>query len=152
MGIEGGHAIENSLSALRGFYRLGVRYMTLTHTNTNGWADSAGAYGPPPVKHHGLTPFGENVVREMQRIGMLVDISHASDETFFDVMKIAKAPIIASHSSARAIASSRRNLSDDMLRALAENGGVCMVNFWPAFIDPAYIAAARTGAPRPSTP
>jgi membrane dipeptidase len=152
MGIEGGHAIEDSLSALRDFYRLGVRYMTLTHTNTNDWADSAGFFGPIPARHHGLTPFGESVVGEMQRIGMLVDVSHVSDETFFDVVKVAKAPIIASHSSARAIASHRRNLSDAMLRALADNGGVCMVNFWPPFIDPAYIAALRTGAPRPSTP
>ena len=152
MGIEGGHAIENSLSALRDFYRLGVRYMTLTHTNTNGWADSSGMFDPAPVKHHGLTPFGEEVVREMQRIGMLVDVSHVSDETFFDVMKTAKTPVIASHSSVRAIANLRRNVSDDMLRALAENGGVCMVNFWPAFLDPASMAAMRASKPLPPTP
>jgi membrane dipeptidase len=152
MGIEGGHAIENSLSALRDFYRLGVRYMTLTHTNTNGWADSSGMFGPAPVKHHGLTSFGEEVVREMQRIGMLVDVSHVSDETFFDVMKTAKTPVIASHSSVRAIADVRRNVSDDMLRALAQNGGVCMVNFWPAFLDPASMAAMRASKPLPPTP
>jgi membrane dipeptidase len=131
------------MSALRDLFRLGCRYMTLTHTNTNEWADSAGFSGPPPVKHHGLTPFGEDVVREMQRLGMLVDISHTSDETFFAVMKIAQAPVIASHSSARAVADHRRNLSDDMLRALAKNGGVAMVNFWPLFISNEYAEAAR---------
>jgi membrane dipeptidase len=141
MGIEGGHAIENSLAALRDFYRLGVRYMTLTHTNTNEWADSAGFVGPQVVRHHGLSPFGEEVVREMQRIGMLVDISHTSDETFAAVMRIAKAPVIASHSSSRALTEHRRNLTDDMLRALAKNGGVAMVNFWSAFIDPKYLEA-----------
>jgi membrane dipeptidase len=143
MGIEGGHAIENSMSALRDLFRLGCRYMTLTHTNTNEWADSAGFSGPPPVKHHGLTPFGEDVVKEMQRLGMLVDISHTSDETFYAVMKIAQAPVIASHSSSRAVADHRRNLSDDMLRALAKNGGVAMVNFWPLFISNEYGEAAR---------
>jgi membrane dipeptidase len=144
LGIEGGHAIEDSLFALREFYRLGVRYMTLTHTNNNDWADSAGFAGPQPAPHHGLSPFGEEVVREMQRIGMLVDVSHVSDKTFFDVMEIAKTPVIASHSSARAVADHRRNLTDDMLRALAKNGGVAMVNFWPAFIDPAYMSALAT--------
>jgi membrane dipeptidase len=109
MGVEGGHAIENSLAALRVLYRLGCRYMTLTHTNTNEWADSAGWSGPPPVRHHGLTPFGEEVVREMQRIGMLVDISHVSDETFNAVMRVAQTPVIASHSSSRAVADHRRN-------------------------------------------
>src|SRR3984885_5264307 len=104
MGIEGGHAIENSLYALRDFYRLRVRSMRLTHTNTNDWADSSGGFGKPPeVRHHGLSPFGEEVVREMQRIGMLVDVSHVSDETVEDVLKIAVAPVIASHSSSRAL-------------------------------------------------
>jgi membrane dipeptidase len=144
MGIEGGHAIENSLSALRVLHRLGCRYMTLTHTNTNEWADSAGFSGPYPVRHHGLTPFGEEVVKEMQRLGMLVDISHVSDETFAQVIKIAQAPVIASHSSSRAVADHRRNMSDDMLRALAKNGGVAMVNFWSAFISNDYSAAARS--------
>lgn len=144
MGVEGGHAIENSLFALRTLYRLGCRYMTLTHSNTNEWADSAGWSGPPVVRHHGLSPFGEEVVHEMQRIGMLVDISHVSDETFWAVMKIAKAPVIASHSSSRAIADNRRNLSDDMLRALAKNGGVAMVNFWSMFLSNEYAAAAKT--------
>lgn len=144
MGVEGGHAIENSLSALRVLHRLGVRYMTLTHTNTNEWADSAGFSGPPPVRHHGLSPFGEEVVREMQRIGMLVDVSHVSDETFNAVMKVAQVPVIASHSSARAIADHRRNLSDDMLRALAKNGGVAMVNFWSMFLSNEFGTASRT--------
>jgi membrane dipeptidase len=143
MGVEGGHAIENSLSALRVLHRLGCRYMTLTHTNTNEWADSAGFSGPPPTRHHGLTPFGEEVVHEMQRIGMLVDVSHVSDETFNAVMRIADAPVIASHSSARAIADHRRNLSDDMLRALAKNGGVAMVNFWSLFLSTEYATAWR---------
>ena len=143
MGIEGGHAIENSLNALRTLYRLGCRYMTLTHSNTNEWADSAGFNGPPVVKHHGLSPFGEEVVHEMQRIGMLVDISHVSDETFFSVMKVAKAPVIASHSSSRAVADHRRNMTDDMLRALAKNGGVAMVNFWSMFLSNEYGAAAK---------
>lgn len=143
MGIEGGHAIENSLFALRSLYRLGCRYMTLTHSNTNEWADSAGFSGPPVSRHKGLSPFGEEVVREMQRIGMLVDISHVADDTFWSVMKIAKAPVIASHSSARAIADHRRNLDDEMLRALAKNGGVAMVNFWSLFLSNEYGAAAR---------
>ncbi len=143
MGVEGGHAIENSLSALRVLHRLGVRYMTLTHSNTNEWADSAGFSGPPNVRHHGLTPFGEEVVHEMQRIGMLVDISHTSDETFRAVMKIAECPVIASHSSSRALADHRRNMSDDMLRELAKNGGVAMVNFWSLFLSNEYGAAAR---------
>lgn len=143
MGVEGGHAIENSLFALRTLYRLGARYMTLTHTNTNEWADSSGFKGPPVVRHHGLSPFGKEVVREMQRIGMLVDVSHVADATFWSVMKTAKAPVIASHSSSRAVANHRRNLDDDMLRALAKNGGVAMVNFWPMFLSPEYGAAAK---------
>ena len=142
MGVEGGHAIENSLSALRVLHRLGCRYMTLTHTNTNEWADSAGFSGPPVVRHHGLSSFGEEVVHEMQRIGMLVDISHTSDDTFYAVMKIAKAPVIASHSSSRAVANHRRNLTDDMLRALAKNDGIAMVNFWSLFLSADYGAAA----------
>jgi membrane dipeptidase len=142
MGIEGGHAIESSLFALREFYRLGVRYMTLTHSKNNDWADSAGVGSvPPKPEHHGLTPFGEEVVREMQRIGMLVDVSHVSDETFYAVMRVAKAPVIASHSSARALCDAPRNLSDDQLRAITKNGGVVMVNFFSAFIDPKYRAA-----------
>jgi len=117
--------------------------MTLTHSNTNEWADSAGFNGPPVVRHHGLSPFGEEVVHEMQRIGMLVDISHVADETFWSVMKVAKAPVIASHSSSRAVADHRRNMTDDMLRGLAKNGGVAMVNFWSMFLSNEYGAAAK---------
>lgn len=137
MGIEGGHAIEDSLGALRMFYKLGVRYMTLTHTNTNDWADSEGDLNNPNVAHHnGLTDFGREVVREMNRIGMMVDISHVADKTFFDVIAATRAPVIASHSSARAIANHPRNMSDEMLRAVAKNGGVVMVNFYDGFLDP----------------
>ncbi len=131
MGIEGGHAIENSLSALRDFYRLGVRYMTLTHSNTNDWADSSGDV----AKHNGLTEFGKEIVREMNRIGMLVDISHVSDKTMHDVLDLTDVPVIASHSSARAIANVPRNIPDDLLKKIAKNGGVVMVNFFNGFIN-----------------
>jgi membrane dipeptidase len=136
MGIEGGHAIEDSLHALRMFHELGVRYMTLTHSNTNDWADSSGDIDDPSVKHHnGLTDFGRKVVAEMNRIGMMVDISHVSDKTFFDVVAVTQAPVIASHSSARALADHPRNMTDDMLRAVGKNGGVIMVNFYDGFLD-----------------
>jgi membrane dipeptidase len=136
MGIEGGHSIENSFALLRNYYRLGVRYMTLTWSNTNDWADSSGDIDDATVKHHnGLTPFGKDVVREMNRIGMMVDISHVSDKTFWDVIETTKVPIIASHSSARALTNAQRNMTDDMIRAVAKNDGVVMVNFFPAFID-----------------
>ncbi|WP_437662071.1 dipeptidase [Sorangium sp. So ce1182] len=141
MGIEGGHAIENSLAALRSFYRLGVRTMTLTHTSTNDWADSAGGVEPAVVRHRGLSPFGEEVVREMQRIGMLVDVSHASDATIRAVLKVAKAPIIVS-SSVAALAHHRRHLADDVLRALAGNGGLALVDSWALFLDEAYAEQA----------
>ncbi len=143
MGVEGGHAIESSLGALRVLHRLGCRYMTLTHTNTNTWADSAGGGSPAKVVHHGLSPFGKEVVREMQRIGMLVDVSHVSDETFWSVLDVAKAPIVASHSSARALADTPRNMTDDMLRAVGKNGGVVMVNFWSSFLSDEHREAAR---------
>lgn len=148
MGIEGGHAIEDSLSALRQFYRLGVRYMTLTHTNTNNWADSAGGIGNPAEKRHGgLSDFGKEVVREMNRMGMMVDISHVSDETFQDCIETSEAPLIASHSSCRALTNVPRNLTDEMLRALAKNGGVVMINFYNGFINTDY---AKPGAPMPT--
>ena len=135
MGVEGGHIIENSLAILRSYYRLGVRYMTLTHSFHTKWADSSGTREVPEPEHDGLTEFGESVVLEMNRLGMMVDISHASDATFFDTLRITRAPVIASHSSCRAIAEHTRNMSDEMLRALAENGGVVMINFYPAYID-----------------
>lgn len=148
MGIEGGHAIEDSLAALRLFHRLGVRYMTLTHTNTNNWADAAGGITVTAEKRHGgLNDFGREVVREMNRLGMMVDISHVSDETFDDVLAVTSSPVIASHSSARALTDVPRNLSDEMLRAVARNGGVVMVNFYNGFINTEY---ARPGGPRPT--
>ncbi len=144
IGIEGGHAIEDSLDILRAFYRLGARYLTLTHTNTNHWADSAGDAGG----HDGLTEFGRDVVREMNRIGMMVDVSHVADSTFWDVIETTRAPIIASHSSARALADHGRNLNDAMLRAVGKNGGVVMVNFYPVFISNDVLAASRARTAR----
>ncbi len=134
MGIEGGHAIEDDLGLLRIYHRLGVRYMTLTHFNTNNWADSSG----DEPRWGGLSPFGEEVVLEMNRLGMIVDISHVSDETFWDVMGIVDKPVIASHSACRSLCDHPRNLSDDMIRAVAENGGVIGINFYPEFIDQSY--------------
>jgi len=131
MGIEGGHAIEDSLPTLREFYRLGVRYMTLTWNNTNNWADA----GRGEKKHHGLSDFGKEVVREMNRLGMLVDVSHVSDETMSDALDVSKAPIIASHSSARALSNVPRNIPDDLLKRIAKNGGVVQVNFYSVFVD-----------------
>jgi membrane dipeptidase len=136
MGIEGGHAIEDSLRLLRDYYSLGVRYMTLTHTNTNNWADSSGDIARAGVKHHnGLTDFGKDVVREMNRLGMFVDISHVSDKTFFDALEVSKAPMIASHSDARALANAPRNMTDEMIAALAKKGGVVQVNFNCGFLS-----------------
>jgi membrane dipeptidase len=144
MGIEGGHAIENSLGALRMFYKLGVRYMTLTHSNTNDWADSSGDVDDPRVRHHdGLTDFGRKIVLEMNRLGMMVDISHVSDKTFYDVIEVSRAPVIASHSSARALADHPRNMTDDMLKAVAKNGGIVMVNFADIFVDPRKAELAK---------
>lgn len=144
MGIEGGHAIENDLGLLRDFYRLGVRYMTLTWSNTNEWADSSGDLNDAKVEHHkGLTPFGKEVVQEMNRLGMMVDVSHVSDKTFYDTLVISRAPVIASHSSARALNDHPRNMTDDMLRAVARNGGVVQVNFFSAFIDQKFLDAYK---------
>ncbi|MGH9819435.1 MAG: dipeptidase [Pyrinomonadaceae bacterium] len=131
MGIEGGYAIENSLRALREFYRLGVRYMTLTHNVTHDWAD---AHHDTP-KNNGLSDFGKEVVREMNRLGMLVDISHVSKKVMDDVLDVSTAPIIASHSDARALNDHTRNVPDDVLKRVAKNGGVIMVNFYPDFLD-----------------
>ncbi|HEY8224641.1 MAG TPA: membrane dipeptidase [Pyrinomonadaceae bacterium] len=136
LGIEGGHAIENSLPTLREFYRLGVRYMTLTWNNTNDWADA----GRGEKKHNGLSDFGREVVREMNRLGMLVDVSHVSDDTMSDALDVSTAPIIASHSSARALSDVPRNIPDDLLRRIAKNGGVVQVNFYSVFVDRATVA------------
>ena len=136
MGIEGGYVIENSLFALRNFYRLGIRYMTLTHNVSHDWADAH----HDEAKNNGLSDFGKEVVREMNRLGMLVDISHVSVKTMSDVLDISTAPIIASHSSARGVADHTRNVPDEILKRVAKNGGVIMINFYPAFLDAKYNA------------
>jgi membrane dipeptidase len=157
IGVEGGHAIENSIDNLRELHRRGVRYMTLTWNNGNEWAGAAA--GLNNTRSGGLTDRGREIVREMNRLGMLVDISHVSDSTFFDAVATSAYPVIASHSSARALNRHRRNLSDEQLRAVARNGGVVNVNFYSAFIDPAFLErsealagndAAIRALPRPA--
>jgi len=137
MGVEGGHMIDEDLGVLRQFAALGVRYLTLTHSLNTTWADSS---GDKPA-HNGLTPFGKDVVRELNRLGVMVDISHASDKTFYDALETTKAPVIASHSSCRAISNHPRNMTDDMLRALAKNGGVVMINYNAAFLSEEFRTA-----------
>jgi len=136
MGLEGGIAIDSDLAILRTYAQLGVRYLTLTHTNHTPWADSS---APKPL-HNGLTPFGRQVVAELNRLGVMVDISHVSDQTFRDALDASQAPIIASHSSCRALANHSRNMTDDMLRALAQKGGVVHINFYEGFLDDAFAA------------
>jgi membrane dipeptidase len=131
IGIEGGYAIENDLVLLREFYRAGVRLMTLTHWTATDWADAS---GDPKPAHGGLTAFGESVVAEMNRLGMIIDVSHAHDETFWDVLRLSKAPVVASHSCCRALANHHRNLTDEMLKVLAEKNGLVGINFWPGFL------------------
>ncbi|REK12910.1 MAG: membrane dipeptidase [Planctomycetota bacterium] len=143
IGVEGGHSIENSLAVLRQLYDMGARYMTLTHSDTLDWADSA----TDDETHGGLTPFGEEVVREMNRLGMLVDLSHVSPATMKHALRVTEAPIIFSHSSARAIADHPRNVPDDVLRLTAENGGVVMVNFYPGFVVPSAAARGKEALP-----
>jgi len=155
MGIEGGHSIEDSLGLLRQYYALGVRYMTLTWANSNGWADSSGDIDDKSVPHteQGLSEFGKDVVYEMNRLGMMVDVSHVSDRTFFRTLNVSRAPVIASHSSARALCDAPRNMTDDMLRAIAtyggpnSKGGVVMVNFYSAFLSEDYRNALRAIEP-----
>jgi len=155
MGIEGGHSIEDSLGLLRQYYALGVRYMTLTWANSNGWADSSGDIDDKSVPHteQGLNEFGKDVVYEMNRLGMIVDVSHVSDRTFFRTLNISRAPVIASHSSARALCDAPRNMSDNMLRAIAtyggpdSKGGVVMVNFYSAFLSEDYRKAQKAMEP-----
>ena len=143
IGLEGGHMIENSLAVLRQFYRLGVNYMTLTHFGNTAWADAA----TDSMVHHGLTPFGEAVVREMNWLGMLVDLSHTSDSTMWDALRVAQAPVIFSHSSARHFTPHPRNVPDDLLKAVAQNGGVVMVNYVTSFIyRPSYDWTQRLDA------
>jgi membrane dipeptidase len=155
MGIEGGHSIEDSLGLLRDYYRLGVRYMTLTWSNSNDWADSSGDVDDPTVHHtqDGLSDFGKDVVYEMNRLGMMVDISHVSDKTFYRAVITSRAPVFASHSAARALTNVPRNMTDDMLRAVARSGGphskggVVMVNFYSGFISDAWWQAWKAQAP-----
>ena len=155
MGIEGGHSIEDSLGLLRDYYRLGVRYMTLTWSNSNNWADSSGDADDPTVHHtqDGLSDFGKDVVYEMNRLGMMVDISHVSDKTFYRAVITSRAPVFASHSAARALTNVPRNMTDDMLRAVARSGGpnshggVVMVNFYSGFISDAWWQAWKAQAP-----
>jgi len=155
MGIEGGHSIEDSLGLLRQYYALGVRYMTLTWSNSNNWADSSGDIDDKNIPHskEGLTEFGKDVVYEMNRLGMMVDISHVSDRTFFRTLIITRAPVIASHSSARALCDAPRNMTDDMLLAVAHSGGpeskggVVQVNFFAGFLSQAYRDALKIQEP-----
>ena len=155
MGIEGGHSIEDSLALLRQYYALGVRYMTLTWSNSTSWADSSGDIDNTSIPHtkEGLSEFGKDVVYEMNRLGMMVDISHVSDPTFYRALVISRAPVIASHSAARALCDAPRNMTDDMLRAVARSGGpnskggVVQVNFYSAFISQAYRDAQKAQKP-----
>jgi membrane dipeptidase len=149
IGIEGGHAIEDDLALLRQYYNLGVRYMTLTHSNTNSWADSSGDAAKAGVKRHGgLTDFGKQVVREMNRLGMMVDISHTSDATFEAALAVSTAPIIASHSSCRALTNHPRNMTDAMIAAIAKKGGVVQINFNCNFLSEKFRAAQAAEEPR----
>jgi membrane dipeptidase len=144
LGVEGGHAIEGDIRILRDYYRLGVRYMTLTWSNTNDIGDSSGDIGDKNIQHHGgLTPFGREVVTEMNRLGMMVDISHVADSTFYQALELSRAPVIASHSSSRALTNAPRNMTDDMLRALAQKDGVAQVNFYCAFVSQKYFDTAN---------
>jgi membrane dipeptidase len=145
IGIEGGAAIQDSLRLLRNFYDLGVRYMTLTHSASTGWAGSSG----DAPRNEGLSPFGKQVVREMNRLGMIVDISHVSDQTFRDVLEVSSAPPFASHSSCRALANTPRNMTDEMIAALAKKGGVIQINFYCGFISQAAVDARAAKQPMP---
>jgi membrane dipeptidase len=145
IGVEGGHAIEDSLDTLRDFYAKGARYMTLTHVNTNNWCDSSG----DAPRHNGLTDFGREVVRTMNSLGMIVDISHVSDAAYYAVLETTRTPVVATHSSARALCRHPRNMTDDMLRDLAKNGGVCMVNFFSAFVNDDVAKAMMNATKRP---
>ncbi len=144
LGVEGGHAIEGDIRILRDYYRLGVRYMTLTWSNTNDIGDSSGDISDQSVQHHGgLTDFGKQVVKEMNRLGMMVDISHVADSTFYQALELSRAPVIASHSSSRALTNAPRNMTDDMLRALAAKNGVAQANFYCAFVSQRYLDTAN---------
>lgn len=150
IGIEGGHAIEDSLELLTKFYERGARYLTLTHVNTNNWADSSG----DAPRHNGLTSFGREVVQTMNSLGMIVDVSHVADSTFYHVLETSRVPVIASHSSCRALANHPRNLTDTMLKDLDSAGGVCMINFFSAFLvdEAAQISIASKRIPSANGP
>jgi membrane dipeptidase len=157
MGLEGGHAIESSLPVLRELYRAGIRYMTLTHVNTNDWADSSGNYmigeydAKASVKHGGLTDFGRDVIKEMNHLGMIVDVAHVSDDTIDDVLDVSSAPIAASHSSCRALVNMPRNLTDDQIKRIAAKGGIVMINVGSFFLSQkswdAFVAMKKKVAP-----
>ncbi|MGH9841520.1 MAG: dipeptidase [Blastocatellia bacterium] len=143
MGMEGGHMINNSLPILRMYANLGVRYLTLTHSVNTDWADSSG----DQPKHNGLTPFGKDVVRELNKLGVMVDVSHVADKTFWDALEVSKAPMVASHSSCRALSDHPRNMTDEMIKSLAAKGGVIQINYLDSFIDPALAAYSRKAQP-----
>ena len=136
--IEGGYLIEDSLDILREYHQLGATYLTLTHAFHTNWADSSGVHETLPARHSGLTEFGREVIRELNRLGMMVDVSHAHDLTFWHVIEISAAPVVATHSSCRAVAPHRRNLTDEMMRAIAATGGVVQINFGAYFLDPGF--------------
>jgi membrane dipeptidase len=148
MGMEGGHMIDDSLAVLREYHRLGVRYLTLSHSVNTNWADSSG----DTPKHNGLTDFGKDVVRELNRLGVMVDISHVADKTFWDALETSKAPLVASHSSMRAISGHARNMTDDMVRALGGKGGVVMINYSVGFLSNERYEAQRRGVPDAELP
>jgi membrane dipeptidase len=139
MGVEGGHMIDSDLGVLRSYAALGVRYMTLTHTGNNEWADAS----TDKAAHNGLTDFGKEVIREMNRLGMIVDISHVSDKTFYDALQVSKAPLIASHSSCRALCDAPRNMTDQMIRDLAAKGGVIQINYHVGFLSQEFRNAEK---------
>ena len=148
MGMEGGHMIDDSLAVLRDYQRLGVRYLTLSHSVNTNWADSS---GDKPA-HNGLTTFGKDVVRELNRLGVMVDISHVADKTFWDALETSKAPLVASHSSMRAISGHARNMTDDMVRALGAKGGVVMINYSVGFLSNERFEAAQRNVPEADLP
>jgi membrane dipeptidase len=148
MGMEGGHMIDDSLAVLRDYQRLGVRYLTLSHSVNTNWSDSSG----DTPKHNGLTDFGKDVVRELNRLGMLVDISHVSDKTFWDAMETSRAPLVASHSSLRSISGHPRNMTDDMIRALGGKGGVIMINYSRSFLSDELYQAGLNNVPMAQRP
>jgi membrane dipeptidase len=148
MGMEGGHMIDDSLEVLRDYHRLGVRYLTLTHSVNTNWADSS---GDTPA-HNGLTDFGKDVVRELNRLGIMVDVSHVADKTFWDALETSKAPLVASHSSMRAISGHARNMTDDMVRALGGKGGVVMINYSVGFLSNERFEAQQKNVPAAELP